>query len=342
MTQNLGYIGSKSKLSTSILENIKKFINEPLNDKIIGDLFAGAGSMSRIFKDNYMNVIANDSELYSFYILSAHLNSNYTDKINNLITQINSNIENIKFEDNYDGLIFQNYSEKGINQRMFFTPINAGKIDYCRKYIQNELDITQNEFNFLIASLIVSADKIANTASVYGAYLKKYKVSASKSFSLIPIHTNNNETLNTHTIYKDDIMNIYNENSYDIVYLDPPYNSRQYSKNYHVLNYIAEYNDKITPYGVTGLFKDCFISDFCKKSEIENLFDKLFKELKTKYIFLSYNSESLLSKEKIENIIKKYCNRYETIETDYNRFKSNSNKKTEKQIVEYLFCCEKK
>jgi adenine-specific DNA-methyltransferase len=297
--------------------------------------------MSRIFKDNYMNVIANDSELYSFYILSAHLNSNYTDKINNLITQINSNIENIQFEDNYDGLIFQNYSEKGEKKRMFFTPINAGKIDYCRKYIQNELDITQNEFNFLIASLIVSADKIANTASVYGAYLKKYKVSALKSFVLIPIHTNNNELLNTHVIYKDDIMNIYNENSYDIVYLDPPYNSRQYSKNYHVLNYIAEYDDKIIPYGVTGLFKDCFISDFCKKSEIENLFDKLFKELKTKYIFLSYNSESLLSKEKIENIIKKYCDNYEIIETDYNRFKSNSNKKTEKQIIEYLFCCQK-
>jgi MFS family permease len=52
---------------------------------IIGDLFAGSGSMSKIFKINKLNVIANDTELYSYYILSALLNSQYSNKIRNII-----------------------------------------------------------------------------------------------------------------------------------------------------------------------------------------------------------------------------------------------------------------
>lgn len=299
--------------------------------------------MSKIFKINKLNVIANDTELYSYYILSSLLNSQFTIKIKNIINNINSIIDNTEINTNFDGLIYNNYSEK--SQRMFFTPSNAGKIDITRTYIQNIYDnneIDNNEYNFLIASCIVSSDKIANTASVYGAFLKKYKTSANKPFILIPIHTEDDEISNIHTIYKDDILNIINENQYDIVYLDPPYNSRQYSKNYHLLNYIADYTNDNEPCGVSGLTKNCFVSDFCKKSKIEELFNILFKDLKTKFIFLSYNSESLISKNTIEEIIKKYCIRYEVIETVYNRFKSNSVKKnTNKSVVEYLFCCEK-
>ena len=128
------------------------------------------------------------------------------------------------------------------------------------------------------------------------------------------------------------------------MYLDPPYNERQYSKNYFPLNIIAktpeELSGEITLKGKTGIPSDCFISPFCKKGDtVEKAFDTLFRELKTKWIFLSYNSESIVSKEKILELMKKYGTAT-VIERDYKRFKSfEYNKDT--SIQEYLFCLQK-
>lgn len=347
-TQNIGYIGSKSKLSQSILNSIALYTNKSIKNTIIGDLFSGSGQMSKIFKQNGMNVIANDTESYSYFILSANLNSGYTKNIENIIETINLKINNLKnITDKNNGLIYLNYCEKGIDNRKFFIPDNANKIDISRKHIETlykTKNITLNEYNFLVASVITSADKVANTSAVYGAYLKQYKASANKNFVLLPIHQENKkETIDKHIIYKNDIMDIYTNDNYDIVYLDPPYNNRQYSKNYHVLNVIANYDSDVEIYGKTGLLKNSFVSDFCKKSTITALFDNLFKNLKTKYIFLSYNNEGLISKEEITKIIKKYCKNYTINELDYKRFKSNkiNEANQNKEVIEYLFCCEK-
>jgi adenine-specific DNA-methyltransferase len=127
-----------------------------------------------------------------------------------------------------------------------------------------------------------------------------------------------------------------------MVYLDPPYNERQYSKNYFPLNIIAKKPEMLLDIqlkGKTGIPNDCFISPFCKKSDVENAFDILFKELKTKWIFLSYNSESMVSKDKMVDIMKKYGN-VSVIEREYKRFKSFEYNK-DVQINEYLFCLQK-
>ena len=128
----------------------------------------------------------------------------------------------------------------------------------------------------------------------------------------------------------------------DIVYLDPPYNNRQYSKNYFPLNIIAkspkEQNNVILT-GKTGIPNNCFISSFCKTKTVENAFHTLFKNLNTQWIFLSYNSESLINKDEMIKIMEKY-GKVSIEERDYKRFKSfeyNENK----EIKEYLFCIQK-
>ena len=92
--------------------------------------------------------------------------------------------------------------------------------------------------------------------------------------------------------------------------------------------------------GKTGIPTDCFISPFCKKGDIaEKAFDTIFSELKTEWIFLSYNSESIVSKEKMLDIMKKYGDA-SVIEKDYKRFKSFEYNK-DVEIKEYLFCLKK-
>ena len=92
--------------------------------------------------------------------------------------------------------------------------------------------------------------------------------------------------------------------------------------------------------GKTGIPVDCFISPFCKKSEALQSFEVLFRELKTKWIFLSYNSESIVSKENMLDTMKKYGT-VSVIERDYKRFKSFEYNK-DVDIKEYLFCLQKK
>jgi adenine-specific DNA-methyltransferase len=131
----------------------------------------------------------------------------------------------------------------------------------------------------------------------------------------------------------------------DMVYLDPPYNHRQYSKNYFPLNIIAKTPEQLTieaPLkGKTGIPVDCFISPFCKKGKpVEVAFETLFRELKTKWIFLSYSSESIVSKEKMLELMGKYGD-VEVVEQDYKRFKSFEYNE-DKAVLEYLFCLKKK
>jgi adenine-specific DNA-methyltransferase len=126
-----------------------------------------------------------------------------------------------------------------------------------------------------------------------------------------------------------------------MVYLDPPYNARQYSKNYFPLNVIAKPPETVSSVplkGKTGIPADCFISPFCKKG-CETAFDTLFRELKTKWIFLSYNSEGIVSKELMLDIMKRY-GEASVIERDYKRFKSFEYNK-DVEIKEYLFCLRK-
>jgi adenine-specific DNA-methyltransferase len=61
---------------------------------------------------------------------------------------------------------------------MFFTEDNAKKADAIRTQIEKlreEKTINENEYYFLLESLLQSLDKVANTTSVYGAFLKKFK-----------------------------------------------------------------------------------------------------------------------------------------------------------------------
>ena len=152
---------------------------------------------------------------------------------------------------------------------MYFTSENAKKCDAIRSKIEEwkkENYINESEYYFLLGSLINSIDKYANTASVYGAYLKQYKKSALKTFELTPIVIMEGKIKSK--VYNMNVADLILNINGDILYLDPPYNERQYASNYHILETIAKYdNPKI--YGKTGLsnYKQQK-SEFCVKSKV--------------------------------------------------------------------------
>ena len=143
-------------------------------------------------------------------------------------------------------------------------------------------EIDDHLYFYYLASLVNSIDKYANTASVYGAFLKHIKKSAQKKFQLelLPVISGSiGET------YNEDINELAKKICGDVLYLDPPYNARQYCSNYHVLETISRYdNPKLN--GVTGLRDSTYQkSKFCSKRTVVDTFEDLIKNAKFKYIF---------------------------------------------------------
>ena len=338
----LNYIGSKKKLIDFLDIPISKIVKDNM---VFLDGFAGTGIVGNSFYNKYnLSIIANDLEYYGYIINYSQLCVSYSKKLEKIIDEINKDLINFKENeskeiDNYN-LITQNYSPKGCEKRKYWTINNAMKADYIRYKIDKLKEgkkIDNNEHIYLIGCLLVSIDVIANTACVYGAYLKNFKKSAEEDLILKPIHKN--ENVKNNKVFNTDINSdtIYNQN-YDICYLDPPYNNRQYSANYHPLNYIAHYDKNLEIYGKTGLIKNYNKSKYCNKSNAIDMLTELIDKLKTKHILLSYNNEGIMNFDIIKELL---INKGKVIlyKKAYKKFKSNSTQKNE-DIFEYLFHCE--
>ncbi len=330
----MNYIGSKQKLSDFIKSTIN-IVAKPTSNTVFCDIFAGTGIIGRVFKKDVKKIIANDKEPYSFVLCRNYIGNHKEKDRNDMLCEL-TNLRGVK------GFIFEEYSFGGIAGRQYFSSENGKKIDAIRLEIDKwhkSKTIDDDDYYFLLASLLEAADKVANTASVYGAYLKHLKKSASKPLELKPATYEIND--NEHEVYNEDANELIKKIEGDILYLDPPYNDREYGANYHLLNTIALY-DKFEPKGKTGL-RGYKRSAYCKKNEVKTAFDELIKNAKFKYIFLSYNNEGLMGEKDIREIMQKYGH-YDLITKEYQRFKAdkteNRNHKAEKTF-EYLHILEK-
>ncbi len=177
----MNYIGSKYKLSKFIKSEVRNVVGE-IKDKVFCDLFAGTGAIGRVFKTEAKKVIANDIEFYSYV-----LNQNYIGNHEKLSYQ--QYIDELNDTPLVEGFVYKNYCIGGGNERQYFSDENGKKIDAVRQKIEDwkmKKEINENLYYFLLASLLEKADAVANTASVYGAFLKHLKKSAQKSLDIKP------------------------------------------------------------------------------------------------------------------------------------------------------------
>ena len=329
----MNYIGSKFSLLDFLRASISAATGYKESDSyVFADLFAGTGVVGAAYKAGGCKVIANDIQYYS-YILNKH----YIENVPPIDTALLEYLNNLP---GIEGFIFNNYCEGSGSGRNYFTDINGKKCDAVRteleKLHQNG-EIDNAVYYYFLASLINSIDKYANTASVYGAFLKHIKKSAQKEFKLdlLPIIDGP-----TGEVYNEDVHKLIRNISGDVLYLDPPYNARQYCTNYHVLETIARYDNPVL-IGKTGLrdYQDQK-SAFCSKRTVAKVFEDLIINAKFKYIFLSYNNEGLMSLDTIKEIMSKYGS-YSCYTQDYKRFKADKDMNrniSAAQTTEYLHC----
>jgi adenine-specific DNA-methyltransferase len=173
---------------------------------------------------------------------------------------------------------------------------------------------------------------VANTASVYGAYLKHFKASATKPLRLRPLELTNH--VQGCRVWNRDANELIKEIACDVLYLDPPYNHRQYGANYHVLETIAAYDNPELK-GVTGM-RAYPKSEYCRKDAAARAMAHLIRSARTKHILVSYNDEGVMSLEDIQQILS-LRGEPKLFQTEYNRFKADNGREYKKDsTVEYV------
>lgn len=346
------YIGSK--------ENLIFFINRVIQEtevegRIFFDIFSGTTKVAQSFKKKGYHIISNDNLYFSYIMQKTYLENNTIPRFLYLTQWLKqkktyenrkTEIENVvTFLNNVKGIkdyVFENYAPSGKHQRMYFSDENAQKIDGVLQTISwwKEYDlISEMEEIILKTSLVEAVLFVSNISGTYGAYLKSWDKRAFKSLTLkVPQFI---LSTNRHYCFQKDANKLIRNIETDILYLDPPYNTRQYISNYHVLETIAR-NDKIELKGKTGLRKDDYLykSKFSRKSLCVEALEDLIMNAKANYILMSYNSEGIIPEVEIEKIFRKKGRNYIKFEENYRRFKSNSNVASNRGVIEYIYFIE--
>ena len=273
--QNRRYIGSKQKLINWIFSVIK----QECKGTTFADVFAGTGIVGAVATEHFEKVILNDFLFSNNAIYQAFFSNEKYDqkKINNIIRNYN-NINHEELEDNY---FYENFGGK------YFSQNSAKIIGFIRENIEeNKKNLTEKEYYILIASLLYSIDKIANTVGHYDAYFKKKFIE--DKFFMKPIEPLKAKNV---SIFRKDTNLLVKEIKTDVAYIDPPYNSRQYSRFYHVLENLTQWK-KPKLHG-TALKPDPEnMSDYCrvqaknKLAELVNDIDANFQNIKLFFINL--------------------------------------------------------
>ena len=332
----MNYIGSKQTLLPFLEQVFRPLASS--EDRVFCDLFAGTGAVGRFFKRLGFRIISNDIQYYSYALNKAYIEINHTPRFRK-VSQSYGNCSALSVLNQLagtPGFISKHYSPG--SGRLYYTKENAERADAIRQTIGDWRAaglLSEQEYFYLLGSLLEAVDEVANTASVYGAYLKKFKPTALRSLELRPLALSNH--VRGCKVFREDANKLIEEIECDFLYLDPPYNHRQYGANYHVLETIAAY-DSPRLKGITGM-RDYSRSRYCVSSGAADALEDLVRKARARHILLSYNDEGVITFDEIKRILGTR-GKVITFSKSYQRFKADRNRsykrETTTEFVHYV------
>lgn len=343
------YIGNKTKLLGFIDEAME---NLDIRAGTFCDIFAGTASVARHMKSKGFRIISSDIMRYSFVLQKAYVVANEYPRFVALPKEVGITspsqsgdsreplLRVMRFlnqqVDGNEGFIYRNYCPGGTGgRRLYFTDENGRRIDAIRRILdswQRGGGLTGEEYYLILAALLESVDAVANISGVYCAFLKDFQPNAKRQLQLrLPNLVTGNPQ--RHEAHLGDANELIAQIRCDILYLDPPYNPRQYAGNYHLLESIADgwFQKEPRIYGKTGMRpykhqRSVYCSRRTGQRALADLVEKARERAGCTHLLLSYNDEGVIPEHRIEEILRQagrsrtYCK----FERTYKRFRSDA------------------
>jgi adenine-specific DNA-methyltransferase len=352
--ESMRYIGNKTRL----LDFIRRILRRR---GIVGghavDPFSGTASVARALKRWQFTVSASDIMEYGYVFARAYVEVVQEPRFTRLSevtgrTGIGATLAWLNTLPPAAGFIHEHYSPAGgagaSHGRMYFTPENAARTDAIRAQIEDWRVgglLDDDEFHTLLAALIEAADRVANTTGVYAAYVKSWQANAMRPLTLRrERHVAGN---GCNAARADASAAVAAAGTFDLLYLDPPYNARQYAGYYHIPELIARgwFDGPVRTRGKTGLIDDrAQRSEWSSSRHCERAFEQLIATADCRHIMLSYNAEGIIPEHTIERVMKEYGLRgtYRRYRRGYRRYRSDADGTNRRysgdRVDEYLYC----
>jgi adenine-specific DNA-methyltransferase len=321
------YIGNKTRLLPFILRTLKK---SAIPVGSVHDAFAGTASVSRALKAEGWRVHSSDLLMSSYVFQRAYVVAERQDP------GLPEKARELSSLPSKEGFISRYFSPVGGEDsagRMYFTPENAGRIDAAREELaswQRTGKVEEDTYYLLLAGIIEGADRVANTAGVYASYMKKWQPNARRSFEIVveqPLR--GTEHADAHLMDATDAARAIGE--VDLIYIDPPYNSRQYVAYYHIPEILARgwADSRPAIRGKVGLLAgEEGRSQWSHGRRVGKLFAGLLTATTARHALISFNSEghlepeallSLLENASVDGKVTHFSQRYRRYRADSDR-----------------------
>ena len=367
------YIGNKTKLVPFILRTLAKLGVEP---GLAHDAFAGTASVGRALKEAGWRVASSDIMTYSYVLQRAYVVASRPPDLDPLLegdAELRAALAMPRFRERAAasgavpgttewtlaavgawlaegvgtecGFVSTHFAPAG--GRMYFTEENAGRIDAARRRL-HEWErgglLDDEAFHVLLAALIEGADRVANTAGVYAAYIKRWQANAQRPLTIEPVMPLAGEGSTAHVADATELSRALGE--IDLLYVDPPYNNRQYASYYHVPELIARgwFDDTPALRGTAGLLAEgAPWSDWCFSRRVGARLRELLETTGARHALVSYNSEGHLSHRDLLDVLRAVSldGRVRRFTSRYRRYRADRDREGRRylrdQVVEQLY-----
>ena len=321
------YIGNKTRLLPFILRTLHKG-GIPVGS--VHDAFAGTASVSRALKAKGWRVHSSDLLMSSYVFQRAYVVADCADP---LLGEMASDLAALAPRESFISRHFSPAGGSEAEGRMYFTPANAGRIDAAREELEiwrKAGKLGEDSYYSLLAAIIEGADRVANTAGVYASYMKKWQPNARRAFAVIPEPpVKGSQPARAHLM--DAIEAAKSIGEVDLLYIDPPYNSRQYVAYYHIPEILARGWADSAPAirGKVGLLAgEEGRSQWSHGRRVQRLFSTLLSATTATHALVSFNSEghltpqallSLLTRASADGKVSHFRQRYRRYRADSDR-----------------------
>lgn len=346
------YIGNKTRLLPFLSGALRRLHIPP---GTAHDAFSGTAAVGRALKESGWRVVSSDIMTYSYVLQRAYVVAQLPPTFRALVAgdpDLRRALRSPALRERTapdggrlalvaaycstvlpprEGFVTEQFSPLGASGRMYFTAANATRLDAARGALHEwhrDGLIDDDAYHLLLAALLEGADRVANTAGVYAAFMKSWQPNALKPLEL-RVRTPVRGPAGSQAFRADAAEVAAAIGDVDLLYVDPPYNSRQYVGYYHVPEIIARgwFDQPPTLSGRTGLLAEHDLrSDWCSASRVRGALTELLSATGARHVLVSYNSEGLLPEAELRSLLleRSANGRVDCFRKPYRRYRADS------------------